>query len=364
MSTPLRRKGSPRPGNIYQLCQKANSFNSLLLLALVSFLVFFANTRPATAGLMFCNKAPLPITTAVGFNDGSSWVASGWWKIWPGECATVLSENLSSGSYYYYAKEENKKYQWMGDSEATFCVSSDVMNHLRDEDCKNNPSLTTQFFGQVEVSQSEGGSHTVTLSCPQCKLTDYKYDIASRTATVYHVIKHSQGGVDIYIPVRGNFNFKLDDVANILTAEAIFNFDMSHFQRKIPQIVQREVQQSDDCGYNYSVNSVSFTPDGDRADLKAAVHYERWLCTYADLPQISCEDTWITTPGIKTKGVPTCTTTCEDTWVEAFGIKTKGIPACSLTCTDNWIETDGIMTKDPPQCSSIPSFFVAGYLQP
>ena len=293
---------------------------------------------PAKAGLSFCNRSALPITTAVGSYDEAGWFVSGWWKLWPNDCAMVLGGRLSNKNYYYYGKADNKLYEWSVDSDQRFCVTSNVMNQYRTQaNCAN-----TLPFGKIDIGDQALDDYPFSFSCPNCKLPNFKYNKDAGTVSVYHVIKTNFAGTDVYMTVDGRFQVTIDNGNNLINATASLDFDMSNFQRKLPGIAMQQVRMSDDCGDNFSINSVSVSPDQPSATLSANGHYERWLCTSADLPQITCEDTWI-----ETKGLPTCETDCEDTWIEFLGVKTKGVPECTVSCEDTWIKTKGI-----PACTN------------
>jgi uncharacterized membrane protein len=312
------------------------------------FLIIVGNSTEASAQYLICNRSILPITTAIGYRDGGNWVASGWWTIWPEECATALSQINGRRHLYYYAQARNYTYEWSGGPDsASFCVTDAAMDGLPDGDC-----ATKQLFSAIDLGEQPPQTYTTTLQCTTCKLPEFKYDKAAKRVTVYHLIKRSFSGKNIFFPVYGTFDLNIDNVLNVLTASAVLDFDMSDFQKKLPGLVQNQAQTSNDCGDNFSVNSVSVQRAGSNAGVRAATHYEKWLCTYADLPQITCEPTWIVLPGLKTKGIPTCETVCEDTWIEGFGIKTKGLPSCSEECEDTWIETEGVKTNGPPACTN------------
>lgn len=97
--------------------------------------VALIQTTAAHAGLDFCNKTLKTVTVAVGSPKGKKdWVANGWWDFKPGECGTVISGDLKSRYYYFYAYREDGSI-WSGDGEkdgSTFCTTSTIMNDLKD----------------------------------------------------------------------------------------------------------------------------------------------------------------------------------------------------------------------------------------
>ena len=70
--------------------------------------VLFSIPTTAQAGLKFCNKTNAPIEAAVGYRESTEaspnkWVAEGWWKIGPSQCAVVYEKPLTQRFYFAYA---------------------------------------------------------------------------------------------------------------------------------------------------------------------------------------------------------------------------------------------------------------------
>ena len=57
------------------------------------------------SGLHFHNRTSNTIWVAVGFRSSNQWVASGWWRIDPGETKTTINGALGDRYYYYYATD-------------------------------------------------------------------------------------------------------------------------------------------------------------------------------------------------------------------------------------------------------------------
>ena len=77
-------------------------------LTLLFAFVFFAVPNIAHAKLQFCNKTNAPIEAAVGYREAekdspNKWIAEGWWRIEPNQCATVYDKPLNQRFYFGYA---------------------------------------------------------------------------------------------------------------------------------------------------------------------------------------------------------------------------------------------------------------------
>jgi uncharacterized membrane protein len=78
---------------------------------------------PASAAFRVCNKSDLPVRTALGRFDGTSWTSEGWWTIQPKACAGLLSGPLDARYYYLYATDGGAG-TWEGNTH--FCVAPDM----------------------------------------------------------------------------------------------------------------------------------------------------------------------------------------------------------------------------------------------
>lgn len=92
--------------------------------------VAFASSPPAMAWVKVCNGRDEPVTAAValgamdppGVSTGGHLgvTVEGWWKLAPGECATVSEANASQNWLYFHAKARGGQL----DGTARLCVTS------------------------------------------------------------------------------------------------------------------------------------------------------------------------------------------------------------------------------------------------
>jgi hypothetical protein len=64
--------------------------------------------------------------------------------------------------------------------------------------------------------------------------------------------------------------------------------ELTQLQEKLPNALLSMFKVEDDCGDNLEITNVNVTPAGNSLAIRTDGHYVRWLCTYADLPQITC----------------------------------------------------------------------------
>ena len=68
---------------------------------LVTGLLFAA---PANAALEFCNRSSYLLDAASAHQVDAGFLVQGWFKLDPGQCKTVVSEDLGTGEYYAFAR--------------------------------------------------------------------------------------------------------------------------------------------------------------------------------------------------------------------------------------------------------------------
>lgn len=59
---------------------------------------------PANAALEFCNRSSYLLDAASAHGVDEGYLVQGWFKLNPGECKTVVPENLGDGEYYAFAR--------------------------------------------------------------------------------------------------------------------------------------------------------------------------------------------------------------------------------------------------------------------
>lgn len=260
-------------------------------------------SQAAVAELRFCNKTPLRLYTAVGFQGtDDEWYAKGWWPLWPEECATVVPGELDGRYYYGYAFAGTRS--WNG--EDNFCTSPDAFRVRNREIC---PQGSHDFF---EIDTGDRTEWTQRLTCRECDARpEIRYDDSSHSIDASHLTSIVTQGVKVFLPVEGHFSLATTDSS--LAIDVRLTADLEHLQQKIGAILSKSVDKSEECGDRIHTYGASLQPRGSQAVFTSRVRYEKWNCTSMDLPQVKCEDTWIRVGPLKTKGIPKCRTWIDTT---------------------------------------------------
>jgi uncharacterized membrane protein len=75
----------------------------------------------APQGYSICNDGDSVIWAALGLQQGSNWLARGWWKISPGGCAKAITEPLAADHVYVLAEKHGNNHLVSGPTK--FCVT-------------------------------------------------------------------------------------------------------------------------------------------------------------------------------------------------------------------------------------------------
>lgn len=73
-----------------------------MLAALALCLAFLPS--PARADYRLCNQTSYVLKAAIGYGENDKIASQGWFRIWPGNCATALPGDIDRNVYYVYAK--------------------------------------------------------------------------------------------------------------------------------------------------------------------------------------------------------------------------------------------------------------------
>ncbi|MEM9839933.1 MAG: DUF1036 domain-containing protein [Pseudomonadota bacterium] len=146
-------------------------------LALVA-TAFFAGSE-ARAEYSFCNKTSFALSAALGFTDDNQLLTRGWWRLRPGECKRVISNELTPGRYFAYAEaipgHQGELKTWSGDT--PLCVQNDSLFTLRDQSvCADAPQQQRNFMA-VDVTTEDGTSQT-TEFVEESNYTSYQAQVA------------------------------------------------------------------------------------------------------------------------------------------------------------------------------------------
>lgn len=128
-------------------------------LILFSIFLFAASASPAHAKYSFCNMTSYVLSAAIGYVDGDRLATRGWWRLRPGQCKVVLTEQANPGRYFVYAEaisgHKGPLRTWSG--ETALCVENAGFFNIRNQDvCRDNPLLQRKFY-DVEVTEAADG---------------------------------------------------------------------------------------------------------------------------------------------------------------------------------------------------------------
>lgn len=118
-----------------------------------------ASISDANAKYSLCNKTSYALSATIGYVDGDRLATRGWWRLRPGQCKVVLTEQTVPGRYFVYAESipghKGPLRSWSG--ETPLCVENSGFFNLRNQDaCRDDPSRQRNFF-DVEVTSAAKG---------------------------------------------------------------------------------------------------------------------------------------------------------------------------------------------------------------
>ena len=105
---------------------------------------------PAHANLKICNDTRELQSVALGFKGETDWNSKGWWNIQPGDCATVVTGDLTKRYYYYFADSDGGGFR--GQNYA-FCTSDTVFEIEGDTDCKKR-GFQSEDFREIDTGET------------------------------------------------------------------------------------------------------------------------------------------------------------------------------------------------------------------
>lgn len=130
----------------------------LFTILLAATLCFGATSAHARYSL--CNKTSYTLSASIGYVDGDRLATRGWWRLRPGQCKVVLTDQTSPGRYFVYGEtipgHRGSKRAWSG--ETPLCVEESGFFNLRNQElCREDPTRQRQFF-DVEVTPAASGN--------------------------------------------------------------------------------------------------------------------------------------------------------------------------------------------------------------
>lgn len=114
----------------------------------------------ANAKYSLCNKTSYVLSASIGYVDSDRLATRGWWRLRPGQCKVVLTEQTNPGRYFVYAEaipgHKGQMRTWSGDT--PLCVENFGFFNLRNQEvCRDDPLRQRKFFA-VDVTEEAGGN--------------------------------------------------------------------------------------------------------------------------------------------------------------------------------------------------------------
>ena len=129
-------------------------------IAFFSIFLFALMTAGAQAKYSLCNKTSYALSAAIGFVDGDRLATRGWWRLRPGQCKVVLTEQTNPGRYFVYAEaipgHRGPTRTWSG--ETPLCVENFGFFSLRNQEVCRDDALRQRKFFDVDVTEAAGGN--------------------------------------------------------------------------------------------------------------------------------------------------------------------------------------------------------------
>ncbi|WP_306251521.1 DUF1036 domain-containing protein [Parvularcula sp. IMCC14364] len=129
-----------------------------IILSLIA--MWLTSVGIAKAEYSFCNKTSYALSASIGYVEEGRLITRGWWRLRPGQCKVVMTEEINPGRYFVYAEaipgHRGPLRTWSGDT--PLCVENESLFTLRDQDvCASDPRRQREFF-PVDVSEDNDGS--------------------------------------------------------------------------------------------------------------------------------------------------------------------------------------------------------------
>ncbi|MFQ5564310.1 MAG: DUF1036 domain-containing protein [Parvularculaceae bacterium] len=117
----------------------------------------------AQAKYSLCNKTSYALSAAIGYVDGDRLATRGWWRLRPGQCKVVLTEQTNPGRYFVYAEaipgHRGPMRSWSG--ETPLCVENSGFFNLRNQEiCRDDPTRQRLFFDVEVMAEAKGNWQT------------------------------------------------------------------------------------------------------------------------------------------------------------------------------------------------------------
>ena len=176
-------------------------------IVLFSILALAFSAAPAQAKYSFCNMTSYVLSAAIGYVDGDRLATRGWWRLRPGQCKVVLTEQANPGRYFVYAEaisgHKGPLRTWSG--ETALCVENAGFFNIRNQDvCRDDPLQQRKFY-DVEVAETANGVW-------QSDFTE---------ANIYNVYSAEVAGVQRLLSDTGAASVRIDGAMGRATQRAL-----------------------------------------------------------------------------------------------------------------------------------------------
>lgn len=160
------------------------------LAALLAIAAALSVAAPAAAQWTVCNRSTYVIETAVAFTEAGRRVTQGWTRIRPMSCEAVLTEALTPGDHFLFARTSSAhkggRHTWSGTEE--LCVDTGDFSLAGEAVCEE-VGFMTRRFARIAVDEPEkrttlseprnyrGNEDRITTAGLQRLLADNGYDM-------------------------------------------------------------------------------------------------------------------------------------------------------------------------------------------
>lgn len=108
--------------------------------------------------------------------------------------------------------------------------------------------------------------------------------VFAQTINFSHQHNETIEGIGVTFPVHGRLSFTFDNQINVNLDARV---DMNDFRNKLGVIISKGINRSDECGDRVSLKHAHLNSSANgTANSNIRIEYEKWYCTYMDVPEV------------------------------------------------------------------------------
>ncbi|OIQ24550.1 MAG: transporter [Alphaproteobacteria bacterium MedPE-SWcel] len=120
---------------------------------ILGLLIVLSLPPSAQAALDLCNDTETEQAVAIGYKGPQGWASRGWWRITPGQCATVVPGPLLHRFYYLRVETEGWTFH---DDKLAFCVADRIFAIDGDTNCARR-GYRQEAFARIDTGPDAPG---------------------------------------------------------------------------------------------------------------------------------------------------------------------------------------------------------------